>query len=180
MNEKHNFGASSLKRKENKKFNLTLRQMQVYSGLKLGKRMKALATELGVSYDTIYRDVREIKRSEWYLYNEQRMKALDDLAFVGLMTHLESCNFEAIKGYYKGTGLWKEKFSIDLRGILASMSKEDLEKVIVRAFEETENKVESGETSKDLEAKSDPLNPPNKTGEPESVNDLKDKGIEEK
>ena len=169
-----------LKDKNNKKFNLTLRQMEVYAGLKLGKRMKALAKELGVSYDTIYRDVREIKRSEWYQYNEARMKALDDLAFVGLMTHLESCNFEAIKGYYKGTGIWREKTQVDLRGILASMSPEDLEKVIVRAFEETQNKVESGENSIKTGSENNNLSPLSDVQESESVKDLEDKKIEEK
>lgn len=100
---------------ENSQIDLTARQMKVLDrtlNTPKAKRVLRIAQELGVHRQTIWRDLVKIKQSKWLERQIEKLEAVEGLVFAGFVANLLSGNYEPVRDYYKGLGVFKEKFEL--------------------------------------------------------------------
>lgn len=95
---------------------LNVRQAQVLTYLALGKRVREIAQELGVSDDSIRRDIRRLEETKTY---DNRLKVelekhclLWNKAFACIEANLDSGNLKAAEDILKYTGIWIDRLDV--------------------------------------------------------------------
>ena len=104
------------KDKRQAKRELNVRQAQVLTYLALGKRVREIAQELGVSDDSIRRDIRRLEETKTY---DNRLKVelekhclLWNKAFACVEANLDSGNLKAAEDVMKYTGVWIDRLDV--------------------------------------------------------------------
>lgn len=95
---------------------LNVRQVQVLTYLALGKRVREIAQKLGVSDDSIRRDIRRLEETKTY---DNRLKVelekhclLWNKAFACIEANLDYGNLKAAEDVLRYTGIWLDKLEV--------------------------------------------------------------------
>lgn len=113
---------------------LNVRQAQVLTYLALGKRVREIARDLGVSDDSIRRDIRRLEETKTY---DTRLKVelekhclLWNKAFACVEANLDNGNLKAAEDVMKYTGVW-----IDRLDVIAKVEPGDQQKKMMENME---------------------------------------------
>jgi len=104
------------KKKKRAKNELNVRQAQVLTYLALGKRVREIAIQLGVSDDSIRRDIIILKETRvWDNKIDlelEKHKLLWDKAFACAEANLDAGNWQTARDILKYTGVWLDRMEI--------------------------------------------------------------------
>ena len=113
---------------------MSVRQAQVLTYLALGKRVREIAQQLGVSDESIRRDIRRLEETRTY---DSRLKVelekhclLWNKAFACIEANLDNGNLKAAEDVMKYTGVW-----IDRLDVIAKVEPGDQQKKMMKNME---------------------------------------------